>query len=203
MAEKKKSPLGGYAAILFAMLMMFSYSIPWLRETVGSAINTVLGPLLTEFGVPFFILIVLLSTLTGLYSSLIQKYTIDYGKMQRVQAQMKEFQREFREAQLSGDEKKIKKAQARQSAMMGEQLEMSQAQFKPMAYILVVSVPIFFWLLYRLPLSPDQFLIFPFVGKTVLTAAAFGPFPAWILWYMVCSLTISQVIRKSLDIGGV
>ncbi|MEN6342531.1 MAG: DUF106 domain-containing protein [Methanospirillum sp.] len=202
MAEKKRGPLGGYLAILVAMAMMFSYSIPWLRETVGSAIDTVFGPLLTQFGVPFFILIVLLSTLTGLYSSLIQKYTIDYAKMQRVQAQMKEFQREFREAQLSGDEKKIKKAQARQSAMMGEQLEMSQAQFKPMAYILVVSVPIFFWLLYRLPLSPDH-LVFPFVGTTALTAAAFGPFPAWILWYMICSLTISQVIRKSLDIGGV
>ena len=121
MAEKKKSPLGGYAAILFAMLMMFSYSIPWLRETVGSAIDKVFGPLLTQYGVPFFILIVILSTLTGLYSSLIQKYTIDYEKMQRVQAQMKEFQREFREAQLSGDEKRIKKMQARQSAMMGDQ----------------------------------------------------------------------------------
>ena len=63
--------------------MMFSYSIPWLRETVGSAIDKVFGPLITQYGVPFFILIVILSTLTGLYSSLIQKYTIDYEKMQR------------------------------------------------------------------------------------------------------------------------
>ncbi len=201
-SPKKNSALGGYLAILFAMLMMFSYSIPWLRESVGSAIDKVLGPLLTQYGVPFFILIVILSTLTGLYSSLIQKYTIDYEKMQRTQAEMKEFQREFREVQLSGDEKRIKKMQARQSVMMQEQMEMSQAQFKPMAYILVVSVPIFFWLLYRLPLSPEH-LVLPFIGTTALTAAAFGPFPAWILWYMICSLTISQVIRKSLNIGGV
>ncbi len=184
------------------MAMMFSYSVPWLRETVGSAIDNVFGPLLTQYGVPFFMLIVVLSTLTGLYSSLIQKYTIDYEKMQRNQAQMKEFQREFREAQLSGDEKRVKKMQARQSAMMAEQLEMSQAQFKPMAYILLVSVPIFFWLLYRLPLTTEH-LVFPFIGTTALTAAAFGPFPAWILWYMMCSLTISQVIRKSMNIGGV
>ena len=33
---------------------------------------------------------------------------------------------------------------------MREQLEMSQQQFKPMAYILVLTVPIFFWLLFRL-----------------------------------------------------
>jgi uncharacterized membrane protein (DUF106 family) len=202
MAEKKRSPLGGYLAILFAMAMMFSYSIPWLRDAVGSAIDRVFGPLLTQYGVPFFILIVILSTLTGLYSSLIQKYTIDYEKMQRTQAQMKEFQREFREAQLAGDDKRIKKMQARQSAMMQEQLEMSQAQFKPMAYILVVSVPIFFWLLYRLPQTTEH-LVLPFIGSTALTAAAYGPFPAWILWYMICSLTISQVIRKALNIGGV
>jgi uncharacterized membrane protein (DUF106 family) len=202
MAEKKSSRLGGYLAILFAMAMMFSYSVPWLRESVGSAIDSIFGPLLTQYGVPFFMLIVVLSTLTGLYSSLIQKYTIDYEKMQRNQAQMKEFQREFREAQLSGDEKRVKKMQARQSAMMAEQLEMSQAQFKPMAYILLVSVPIFFWLLYRLPLTTEH-LVFPFIGTTALTAAAFGPFPAWILWYMMCSLTISQVIRKSMNIGGV
>ncbi len=202
MAEKKKGPLRGYLPLLFAMAVMFSYSIPWLRTGVGSAMDSVLGPLLTQYGVPFFMLIVLLSTLTGLYSSLIQKYTIDYEKMQRTQAQMKEFQREFREAQLAGDDKRIKKMQARQSAMMGEQMEMSQAQFKPMSFILIVSVPIFFWLLYRLPLSPEH-LVFPFIGTTALTAAAFGPFPAWILWYMMCSLCISQVIRKSLNIGGV
>jgi uncharacterized membrane protein (DUF106 family) len=29
-----------------------------------------------------------------------------------------------------------------------------------------------------------------------------GFFPIWILWYMLCSLAISQVIRKSLNIGG-
>jgi uncharacterized membrane protein (DUF106 family) len=26
--------------------------------------------------------------------------------------------------------------------------------------------------------------------------------PAWILWYMICSITLSQVIRKALNIGG-
>ncbi|HJK61155.1 MAG TPA: EMC3/TMCO1 family protein, partial [Methanocorpusculum sp.] len=29
-----------------------------------------------------------------------------------------------------------------------------------------------------------------------------GFFPLWILWYMLCSITVSQVIRKALNIGG-
>ncbi|HQC00072.1 MAG TPA: EMC3/TMCO1 family protein, partial [Methanospirillum sp.] len=35
-----------------------------------------------------------------------------------------------------------------------------------------------------------------------LTDLIMGPAPAWIIWYMLCSITLSQVIRKALDIGG-
>jgi uncharacterized membrane protein (DUF106 family) len=191
---------GGYIALVVAMLMMVAYSIPAIREGVGSAIDVIFGPLVGE--VPFFILIVILSTITALYSSIIQKYTIDYEKMKDVQARMKVFQKEFREAQLSQDEKKIKKLDARKDKMMKEQLEMSQNQFKPMAYILVLSVPIFFWLLFRLNLV-EASITMPFFGTNLFTDMVLGPVPAWILWYMICSLTLSQVARKSLNIGGI
>ncbi len=42
----------------------------------------------------------------------------------------------------------------------------------------------------------------PFFGALSLSEMAFWIVPAWILWYMICSLTVSQVIRKSLNIGG-
>jgi uncharacterized membrane protein (DUF106 family) len=191
---------GGYIALVVAMLMMVAYSIPAIRDGVGSAIDVIFGPLVGE--VPFFILIVILSTITALYSSIIQKYSIDYEKMKEVQARMKVFQKEFREAQLSQDEKKIKKLDARKDKMMKEQLEMSQNQFKPMAYILVLSVPIFFWLLFRLNLV-EASITMPFFGTHLFTDMVLGPVPAWILWYMICSLTLSQVARKSLNIGGI
>ena len=191
---------GGYIALVVAMLMMVAYSIPAIRDGVGSAIDVIFGPLVGE--VPFFILIVILSTITALYSSIIQKYTIDYEKMQEVQARMKVFQKEFREAQLSQDEKKIKKLDARKDKMMKEQLDMSQNQFKPMAYILVLSVPIFFWLLFRLNMV-EASITMPFFGTHLFTDMILGPVPAWILWYMICSLTLSQVARKSLNIGGI
>jgi uncharacterized membrane protein (DUF106 family) len=77
-----------------------------------------------------------------------------------------------------------------------------------MAYILVLSVPIFFWLLFRLPpvgADPNiaNAIVLPFIGVVGLASIAFWIVPAWILWYMLCSLTISQVIRKSLNIGGI
>ena len=200
--EMAKRSYGGIIALVVAMVLIFSYSISWIRDSVGSAIDVIFGPLAAHL--PFYIFIVVLSTLTAIYSSLIQKYTIDYEKMQDTKERMKVFQKEYREAQLSGDDKRIKKLDAKRDKMMKDQLEMSQQQFKPMAYILIVSVPIFFWLLYRLNNFVDNIgITMPFFGPHLLSDFILGPIPAWILWYMICSLTISQVVRKALNIGGI
>ncbi|MDV2481567.1 DUF106 domain-containing protein [Methanoculleus sp. Wushi-C6] len=206
MVDLKKH--GPTIALVFTMLVMLSYSVEAIRVTVGHGMDVVLGPFIDTFGVPFFVMILILSSVTGLYSSLVQKYTIDYEKMQDTQAKMREFQKEFREAQLSGDEKRIKKLQGKQERMMQDQLDISKQQFTPMAIILVLSVPIFFWLLLRLPplgaeIAITTGIVMPFIGVIGLTDFAIWIVPAWILWYMLCSLTISQVIRKSLNIGGI
>jgi len=193
---------GMWIALGFMMLMMFSYSVEWLRVGVGRGIDSAFAPAVDGFGIPFFVLIIILSAFTGLYSSIIQKYTIDYDKMTESQERMKEFQKEYREAQLSQDEKRIKKLEAKRDRVMKEQLEMSQQQFKPMAYILVLTVPIFFWLLFRLA-EVNTTITMPYLGTHNLNDAVIWIIPAWILWYMICSITLSQVIRKSLNIGGV
>ena len=206
MVDLKKH--GPTIALLFTLVVMLSYGIEWVRVTVGSVMDMMLGPFIDVLGVPFFVVIMILSGITGLYSSLVQKYTIDYEKMQEVQAKAREFQKEFREAQLSGDEKRIKKLQGKQERMMQDQLELSKQQFTPMAIILVLTVPIFFWLLFRLPpvgaeATLASGIALPFIGAVSLSGFAFWIVPAWILWYMICSLAISQVIRKSLNIGGI
>ncbi len=185
----------------FMFLMMWAYTVPWLREGVGQGMDAVFAPFVTGFNIPFYILIVILSALTGLYSSIVQKYTIDYEKMTETQERMKEFQTEYREAQLSQDEKKIKKMEVKKDRVMREQLEMSQNQFKPMAYILVLTVPIFFWLLFRLKEVPSTITL-PYAGLQSLLAPVLWVIPAWMIWYMICSITLSQIIRKSLNIGG-
>jgi uncharacterized membrane protein (DUF106 family) len=192
---------GMLIAMGFMMLMMWAYTVQWLKTGVGQGIDSVFAPFVNEFKIPFYILIVILSAFTGLYSSIIQKYTIDYEKMTESQERMKEFQTEYREAQLSQDEKKIKKLEAKRERVMKEQLELSQQQFKPMAYILVFTVPIFFWLLYRLAQTTSTITL-PYYGVHGLNDAIIWVIPAWILWYMICSITLSQVIRKALNIGG-
>jgi len=193
---------GLYVAFLLMFVMMWTYTVPWLRTDVGMGMDSIFAPLVTTFNIPFFILIVILSAFTGLYSSIIQKYTIDYDRMIEVQDRMRDFQKEYREAMLSKDEKRIKKLDAKKDRMMREQLDLSQQQFKPMGYILVLTVPIFFWLLYRLN-EIHTTITFPYYGVLNLTSTVIWVIPAWMIWYMICSITISQVIRKALNIGGI
>ena len=192
---------GLFISLAVMMLVMISYSITPIRVGVGQAIDAVFAPLVLTFNIPFFILIVILSAITGLYSSIIQKYTIDYERMTEVQERMKEFQKEYREAQLSQDDKRIKKLDAKKDRVMRDQMEISQQQFKPMAYILVLTVPIFFWLLFRMS-QINSTINLPYAGLQALNAPVLWVLPAWIVWYMICSLTMSQVIRKALNIGG-
>ena len=201
---------GMYIALAVVFGMMLLYGWPEARAVISGVVDIVIGPF-AALGLPFFALVLILATLTGLYSSLIQKYTIDYEKMRENQDKFKGFNAKFREAQLSGDEKAIKKMQARQQAMMAEQMEMSQQQFKPMAYILVLTVPIFFWLIEHIPNEADlvmvnanlsNAIVLPFAGLSSYFEVFLGFFPLWILWYMLCSITVSQVIRKALNIGG-
>ena len=80
-----------------------------------------------------------------------------------------------------------------------KQLELSQQQFEPIAYILILTVPIFFWLLFRLA-HVTHHITLPYYGLHHFR----DPIEFWqlILWLMVCSITISQVIRKALNIRG-
>lgn len=201
MASSKSSNMS-MMPLMLAMGLIFLSSIESVRVGIGTHLNTFLGPLVDTFHIPFYIVIILLSAVTGYYSSIIQKYTIDYKKMKETQTRMKEFQKEYREAMLSKDEKRIKKLEVKREGMMKDQLEMSQAQFKPMGYIMVITLPIFFWLIFRLN-HYDAFITMPFFGSVHLTTMILGPAPAWMIWYMLCSITISQVIRKALDIGGI
>ena len=174
---------GNQISLVLAMGIIFLSTIPQIRHAVGFAMDFILGPLLAPpFDLPFYAIILILSALTGLYSSLLQKYTIDYERLQEVQEGMKEFQKEYRDAQLSKDERRIKKLESKRDKMMKEQLEVSQEQFKPMAYILLVSIPIFLWLIYKMPAMTTSLITFPYFGPRAIWNGAVWIVPAWILW---------------------
>jgi len=169
------------------------------RHGVGAAMDLLIGWL--PNALPFHVVLFALAAITGLYASLIQKYTMDWEFLRAQQDKMKKFQREFKEAQLSGDQARQQRLQAEQKAMMGDQGEMMKMQMKPMAYIGIVSIPLFMWAYLYMEQNMLS-LTFPFWGLQNVSDAALGPIPYWLYWYFICSIPVSQIIRKSLDIGG-
>lgn len=173
------------------------------RQTLGEIVGILMNPLVMLVGQEnFHIVLFVMAAITALYASLIQKYTIDWELMRKTQERMKAFQKEFREAQLSQNNYKIKQLEEQRSEMMGDQMEMSKQQFKPMAYISIISLPLFMWAYYYISGHTGASMVFPFIGKMELVSTIIGPIQFWILWYFITSLAISQLIRKALNIGG-
>lgn len=174
------------------------------RQAVGEAVSVIMNPVLALVGQDNFYLILLVAAaITATYSSLIQKYTIDWDLTRSTQERMKSFQIEFREAQLSQNTDMLKKLEEQRKDMMEDQMKMSKQQFKPMAYISIISVPLLMWVHYYINDHKSATMAFPFWGKQLLTSHAFGPFQHWLYWYFICSIGVSQLIRKTLNIGAV
>ncbi len=195
-----KKILNRLILLLGIFMMVGIIFLPSMRPTIGKLMDTLLEPVFG--GLPIHIIIFVLAAFTGLYASLIQKYTMDWGLMRRIQEKTKIIQKEMRQAQLSNNAQKMKKLEAQYAEMMGDQMEMFKQQFKPMLYISIISIPIFYWVYLLIGKYPDATMIFPFWGQQKLSATVFWAFQYWLFWYFLCSVPISQMTRKALNIGG-
>jgi uncharacterized membrane protein (DUF106 family) len=115
---------------------------------------------------------------------------------------MKKLQRNMKEAQLSGDQSRIQAMQNEQMKAVADQGKMMQMQFKPMLYIGIVSIPLFMWAYLFISNNPGMMMTFPFWGTHDINSTVLGPILYWFYWYFICSLPVSQIIRKALDIGS-
>lgn len=187
--------------LLLYLAMTVAYA--FLRTPVGQAMNVVLGGLVTALHVPLFITILILSVITGSYSSLLLNRFVDQEQVKQSQAKMRDFQKVYREAQLAGDKGKLKKLENERAEVMELSMDVQSQTMRPMPYILIISLPLFGWLSYILyqpwlaSYVPTT-INFPYFGTLAYTQGVILGFPVWLIWYLVCSLVFTQVIRKTL-----
>jgi uncharacterized membrane protein (DUF106 family) len=208
--EKKAKKKGGLAdkiekVILIAGFGIFIGSIflpPAFRDTMSAAVNVIVSPI--NATMPFYMAVLIIAVIVTVFSTIIQKYTMDWDLSRRVMQKNQAFQKEFREAQLSGNKKKLKQLEEERMSMMEDQAEMSKQQLKPMGFIVFVSIPLFWWAYWYLmqPAQVGMKMIFPLIGTVTLTDG-FLLFPYWVWWSLICSLAISSVVRKALNTGAV
>jgi uncharacterized membrane protein (DUF106 family) len=199
----QRSTTGVMTRLLLLYLAM-TVAYAFLRNPVGQAMNVVLGGLVTDLHVPLFITILILSVITGSYSSLLLNRFVDQDQVKQSQAKMRDFQKVYREAQLAGDKGKLKKLENERAEVMELSMDVQAQTMRPMPYILIISLPLFGWLSYIMYNSPQlasyvpTTINFPYFGTLAYTQGVILGFPVWLIWYLVCSLVFTQVIRKTL-----
>ena len=189
---------------LVGILMLFvGYAFSGVRATIAGGLDILLGPL--EATMPFYIVILVLATVTGVFSAIIQDHLTDTEVMSEYREKTQDLKKRREEAKERGDEEELERIQEEQVEMMTENLGMLQAQFRPMIWIMFLTIPAFlwmFWVVRDLGVTvTDPVIVMPFFGAmSDWQAGAVGPIEVWIVWYFMCSLVFTQVIRKALDV---
>ncbi|WP_226007792.1 DUF106 domain-containing protein [Natrinema salinisoli] len=200
-----------------ALLLMPGYWFDSIRSVVGSTIDVVLGPL--DAALPFYAVILSVALITGLYSSLLQANLMDTEVMGKYQEQMKavqEEQKEIRQEKKEAEERgaseeeierledELERAREEQMEAMADNLGMFKEQFRPMVWIMLLTIPLFLWMYWKIQTvgidGAEATAVMPLVGTVEWNSGLVGPMPAWIVWYFLCSMGFSQLLRKSLNI---
>ena len=187
--------------------MFAGYSIGSVRNVIGSVIDVLLGPL--DVLLPFYVVILILAMLTGLYSTVLRDNLMDGSVMADHQEKMKAIQDRKQEAKEAGVDEALERIQEEQMEAMGDQLEVFKAQFRPMVWIMLLTIPAFLWMYWKiLPsgggavVGAEPNLVMPLIGELTegWNQSVGGFIPAWIIWYFLCSMAFTQIIQKALDV---
>ena len=190
------------AAGLIALMLFPGYYFNSVRSVVGSAVDVVLGPL--DSVLPFYIVILLLALLTGLVTTVLQANLMDMDVIEYYQGKMQELQDRQEAAKERGDDEELERIREEQVSQMGENLGMFKEQFKPMVWSMLVIIPVFLWMYWNLRgghiTGSERDVVMPLAGAVDLKSGSVGPAPTWLVWYFLCSLSFSQIVRKTLNV---
>ena len=183
------------------------YTATPVRNLIAGAIDVVLGPLLSL--VPFYVIIMLIALATGLYSTLLRAGLMDMEKMSMYQERMKDIQERRKDAKERDDDEALDAIQEEQMDAMGDQLGMFKEQFRPMVWIMFLTIPAFLWMFWVIgyrgsesayPAVATQEIVVPLAGTMTWDSGLVGPLQMWIVWYFLCSMAFTQIVQKSLNI---
>ncbi|MES3162338.1 MAG: DUF106 domain-containing protein [Halorubrum sp.] len=195
-------------ALVATLGAFVGYAVAPVRNLIAGSIDLVFAPLMGI--VPFYVVIMVLALATGLYSTLLRAGLMDMEKMSMYQDRMKDIQERRKEAKERDDDEALDAIQEEQMEAMGDQLGMFKEQFRPMVWIMFLTIPAFLWMFWVVgyrgaeaayPAIAAQELVIPFAGTITWETGIIGPIQMWIVWYFFCSMAFTQIVQKSLNIS--
>jgi uncharacterized membrane protein (DUF106 family) len=191
-------------ALVGSLGLFVGYWQPSIRDQIGGVIDLVIGPL--DAVLPFYLVILALAVATGLWSTLLQDRLTNLESMGGYQEKQEELREREKKAKERDDDEALEEIRQEQMEMMTENLGMMKQQFRSMPWIMLFTIPVFLWIYWQVlgvgvGSGNSTVLVMPLVGEVKgWQAGIIGPMQAWIFWYIICSMSLSQIIRKSLNI---
>ena len=192
-------------AAVVSVSMFAGYTFSEVRDPLAKTLDVAFGPLMELL--PFFAVVMILALFTGMYSTLLQSNLMNMEVMGAYQERMKEIQDRRKEAKERGDDEALEEIQEEQMEAMADNLGMFKEQFRPMVWIMVLTIPVFLWMYWAIGFRSGgggvyetTKIVIPFSGERGWKYPLLGPIQVWIVWYFLCSMAFTQVIRKSLNI---
>jgi len=183
--------------------LFLGYSLPSIRAQIAGVMDTFVGPL--EATLPFYLVVMILAMLTGAFTTILQDKLMNSNVMGDYQERNKELQEKRKRAKERGDDEALEEIREEQMALLSENTGMFKAQFRPMVWIMLLTIPVFLWL-YWMVLdvgisASEPVMVLPIFGEVATwQTAVLGPIQVWLLWYFICSMGFNQILRKALNV---
>ena len=211
-APKKKSPMSTlllFASFGVVILILFNER---LRLLLGTWVGYVLGPAIGFRYAQPILTILLASVVLVVGTTAIRHFLVDWVNMARVQEAMRAFQKEFSQARKENNTYKLKKLTDAQPEVMALQADMSTEQMKPMAFTMILVIPIFAWLysfVAAAALAGHHVARVPWDTAWDLTINTAPPdhhwyllgfLPRWIVLYSLFGIPFGQIAQRALKL---
>ena len=198
-SEEELQPPAIGGTFLTMAFMLWIIINPELRDFMGETAGTVLEPRIS-FDYQYPVLTFLFAGITMIsLTTIIRHFIIDWEKMAEIQSKMGAYNKEMGEARQNGNEAKMKKLFAMQPKIMMLQSEMMSNQMKPMAFTMLIAIPIIMWLRAFVGDMDLQVVSLPWESNYSLDEELWI-LPHWILVYSGLSLPFGQIIMRILKI---
>jgi uncharacterized membrane protein (DUF106 family) len=198
-SEEELQPPAIGGTFLTMAFMLWIIINPELRDFMGETAGTVLEPRIS-FDYQYPVLTFLFAGITMIsLTTIIRHFIIDWEKMAEIQSKMGAYNKEMGEARQNGNEAKMKKLFAMQPEIMMLQSEMMSNQMKPMAFTMLIAIPIIMWLRAFVGDMDLKVVSLPWESNYSLDEELWI-LPHWILVYSGLSLPFGQIIMRILKI---
>jgi uncharacterized membrane protein (DUF106 family) len=198
--EQPENPCGGPMGFVTIIAMMFVVMImfdPNFGKSLVSGMGFLMAPITFDGHYPIWTIFLSGLILVIITTSIRHKFS-NWFEMAKTQKIQPAFNKELREATMSGNQIKVKKLREMQPEMMKLTNQMMMTNMKTMVFTMVVAILIWRWLYDYLDTLSLSYLSIPWEPKwpyagTLESFCPF-PFPYWIAIYFFISVPIGQVL---------